>query len=300
MSAQMMSAALRMPGLSLSERVIYASLCDRANGDMVCWPQIDTLAKDHEMSRRGVIAAITELRRRELIRVENRYKQSSYYYILPLKSAPRPQSANGANNAPETDASPSWDLDRFGANNAPEDSGANNAPEPGVQKTTSEVQNPAFSGAKNRTSEVQNLHPESPIESPKESPTESPISRVSARVTTLPIPLSPDPEGWAEWIAAYPASRQMKPRMARLAYQQALAEGAKPEQLLTALRNYRFLPGQWTIHPENWLRNGCWDVPDTEPVDPVLQAAGVKTERPAPSASSRERQPFRVIEGVRA
>jgi hypothetical protein len=282
MSAPMMSAALRTPGLAPSERLVYVYLCDRANGEMVCWPTADTIAADLELSRRAVLGGITKLRRMSLIETQMRYKQSSIYRILPTKTPPRAQSPNGAESAPEAD----WDVSRFDATVAPEVCDADIAPEPGVQKTASGVQNPAFSGAKSCDSGVQNLHTESPIESSNESPTESPIPRARKKsrgcVTAVP-------EAWliafAAFYAAYPNKKA--PERARRAFFACLRKGVTPAEIMAGLDRFvfddrpRFRP-----HPATWLNDARWRDEPTDTFDPALRAAGI-----TPEMLARARQP---------
>jgi predicted transcriptional regulator len=80
-----MSAALRCPGLSTAERVIFASLWERADTDGQCSPTIETLALDHEMSRRAVIKAIEALATRDLIRVQRRSSNGCIYHLRPME-----------------------------------------------------------------------------------------------------------------------------------------------------------------------------------------------------------------------
>ena len=84
MSASMMSAALRYTGLSPSERVIFASLWERADSEGNCSPTIEALALDHEMSRRAVIKAIEILATRDLVRVKHR-GTGCLYHLQPME-----------------------------------------------------------------------------------------------------------------------------------------------------------------------------------------------------------------------
>lgn len=167
-----MSVALRTRGLKPSERLVYVYLCDRANGELVCWPNAATIADDLELSRRAVLGAIPALEAKGLIRTENRYKKSSVYHILRGKRHTDTQPLNGANPAPHRHANPApqnWDE-----NPAPQtaDDKQNTAEYGHLLDANSACKEPIltdFSHAKHDASDMQNLHPESSIKKePKE------------------------------------------------------------------------------------------------------------------------------------
>lgn len=68
---------------------VYRYLCDRTNKEGICWPGINTIARDLNRSRSTVKRAIRELRVLGLIETEQRYrpnggKTSLKYTILRL------------------------------------------------------------------------------------------------------------------------------------------------------------------------------------------------------------------------
>ena len=66
--------------------IVYLYLNDRANKDGICWPGINTIAKDLKRSRSTVKRAIHELRDLDLIQTEQRFRpngaKSSLEYRL--------------------------------------------------------------------------------------------------------------------------------------------------------------------------------------------------------------------------
>jgi hypothetical protein len=95
--------ALRQRGLTAAERVVLIYLANRANGALLCWPSVATIAEDCELSSRTVQAAIKRLSSLGLIRIERRHRQSHHYHILrPVKGA----DAEGAKSAPNSPQNP--------------------------------------------------------------------------------------------------------------------------------------------------------------------------------------------------
>jgi biotin operon repressor len=218
MSCIMLSAALRCPGLSPSERIIYASLCDRANADDICWPSAEALAHDHELSRRAVFKALTELKTRGLIEVRPRRRKTSIYRVLPCTPIPRYAHASDAAPEPEHPFPSSEPIN--GAEFAPQTNGAEFAP---IEPAPVEVQILPFKGAKNDAVEVQNLHPESPIESPIESPTTlaslASCAPAPARGPKPPGKKIPIPDDWAPNEAAFALADSLGLDRARVAFE---------------------------------------------------------------------------------
>jgi DNA-binding transcriptional ArsR family regulator len=96
-----MAAALRVRGLFPAERCLLVYLVDRANGDGVCWPSVEEIAHDLELSPRKINQATAVLEQRGLVAVERRYKRSSLFRILEVPApAKRP---NGADDSPGSD-----------------------------------------------------------------------------------------------------------------------------------------------------------------------------------------------------
>lgn len=94
-------------------------------------------------------------------------------------------------------------------------------------------------------------------ESLKESLKEERSSLRSQRAPALAR--EKDPPGWERWANEYPPSRGgLAP--ARLAYAQALADGATPQELLEGLQRYPFGndDARWNPAPAKWLRDECW------------------------------------------
>jgi hypothetical protein len=61
MSTPHISWAFQQRGLTPAQRVVLIALCDRANGDRVCFPSFPTIASDCELSERAVYCAIQYL-----------------------------------------------------------------------------------------------------------------------------------------------------------------------------------------------------------------------------------------------
>lgn len=74
-------------GIKDRDIVVYRYLDDRANRDGICWPGINTIARDLHRSRSTVKRAINELKGFGLITTKQRYRpnggKSSLEYHLP-------------------------------------------------------------------------------------------------------------------------------------------------------------------------------------------------------------------------
>ena len=55
---------------------VYIYLADRAGKKTTCWPSIPTIAKDLKLSESTVNRALRDLRKVELIRTEQRYREN--------------------------------------------------------------------------------------------------------------------------------------------------------------------------------------------------------------------------------
>ena len=69
---------------------VYRYLCDRINKEGICWPGINTIARDLNRSRSTIKRAIRELRALGLIETEQRYrpnggKTSLKYKVIGLE-----------------------------------------------------------------------------------------------------------------------------------------------------------------------------------------------------------------------
>lgn len=62
--------AIKQKGLKPATKIVLWHLCDRFHPDHGCFPSLDTLAEDCEMSRRSVQDHLAELERVGLIRIE--------------------------------------------------------------------------------------------------------------------------------------------------------------------------------------------------------------------------------------
>ena len=158
MSAPDMSAALRVRGLSLTQRAVLAYLCDRIDPRRLCWPPIEEIAWELDICRRSVIDAIKALERLGYITVSRNKRQTSIYRVKPLSEPPRYRHIKGANSAPQ------------GPRDAPNDS-AGNAP-----IASARVQIFPIKGANGSISEVQEMHPVSPSTSPSNPPRENVVA----------------------------------------------------------------------------------------------------------------------------
>jgi len=246
--------ALRQRGLSASERVVLIYLADKANGAMVCWPSIQTIATETELSVRTVHSAVHQLEANRLIRIEARKRQVHHYHIL------RPaEPSKAANSAPKDDVDT--------ANSAyqePQDL-HDNAQELHVADAA-EPANPAKFTCKTPQIEPANLAENPPK---KEPPKDSPKRETRRRAR------EPDPPGFAEFYAAYP--KKKSPAEAAKAFAQQLEAGAKAEEIMAGLLHHTFNPVyQFIPYPASWLRDKAWkDAPDPPPQEPQYNPANL-------------------------
>src|SRR5436190_5061638 len=84
--------ALRQRDLTAAERLVLIYLADRANGAMVCWPMIATIAEALELSERSVMRAVQTLEDKDLIRVDRRHRQFNHYHILRPENGSDPEA----------------------------------------------------------------------------------------------------------------------------------------------------------------------------------------------------------------
>ncbi len=74
---------LNLPHRAIS---VYLYLDARANSAGICWPSIPTIARELKLSESTVHRALHDLRKANLIRTEQRYREnggsSSLYYTL--------------------------------------------------------------------------------------------------------------------------------------------------------------------------------------------------------------------------
>jgi hypothetical protein len=81
MSAPYISWAFQQRGLTPAQRVVLIALCDRANGDRVCFPSFPTIAADCELSERAVYCAVQYLcsERRLIAKVTDRSERAEIF-----------------------------------------------------------------------------------------------------------------------------------------------------------------------------------------------------------------------------
>jgi hypothetical protein len=70
----------RLPAL---EQLVLIRLADRANKDGICWPGIDSLASDCQLSRRKVVLCINALTGKRFIEKLMLPGQKNGYRLLP-------------------------------------------------------------------------------------------------------------------------------------------------------------------------------------------------------------------------
>ena len=64
--------------MDLSHRAIsvYRYLADRANKEGICWPSVPTISKDLKLSESTTRRAILDLRKADLVKTEQRYREN--------------------------------------------------------------------------------------------------------------------------------------------------------------------------------------------------------------------------------
>ena len=55
---------------------VYIYLADRANKDGICWPSIPTISKDLKLSESTTRRAVNDLRKAELVKTVQRYREN--------------------------------------------------------------------------------------------------------------------------------------------------------------------------------------------------------------------------------
>jgi hypothetical protein len=305
------------------ERWVYIAMAERADGDLHCHAKLPVLACDTGISQRSVWTAIhgDEKRRerglveRGLIRVESKADGLHYFLLRSAEAAEKP--------ARSSDYRPSWHADEDqnvlnGISQSVQDAAPVDISEPisqSVRDAEPSISQPVQDAAASISQSVRvasrkacEMYNESPL---KDSPLEessgdshslsSPPPRVRAPTRALPLARERDPEGWQQFWDAFPAC-DGDYRNARLAYAQVLAEGVTPEELLAGVRNYQFRPGQYTVHPVNWLRQQRWESAKKLVIDPALVAAGISPDMLAGlrQPSPEPRPTLRALTGGRS
>lgn len=278
-------------GVAKSVLVYLANCASQEGGE--CYPSIPKICRRVQHHDAAVRKALKQLVAANLLEIseqsaENGRRTSNLYRLPVTALAPTPAKSRGYVKAPTPANSQGSDLWQFSTQSTDHDASAypreieRVAPcetakgDPCEIDTTTPANSQGGTPANSQGNPFIDKHHEN-----QEGTQTHSFRTQSARVEEngSPIPRDrADPEGWAEWIADYPPCRQHRPDRARLAYAQAIREGAKPERLRAALRAYRFRPGDYTILPENWLRDGCWKAPVVELLDPALVAAGITPE----------------------
>ena len=160
MSVEATSWAWNIPpgAIGPSQRLVLLRLADHADEEWSCWPTLESLQRHTSLSERTVRTALRQLETMGALRVEQRFRRSSRYY---LRQGWRPSAeAKGADAAPFTGAAAEHDencsdiksldvtpdaIGGKGANGAPlSPKGGNSRPLP----TVARGQNSSLKGAK--------------------------------------------------------------------------------------------------------------------------------------------------------
>lgn len=97
--------------LTPSERHVLLILSNRANGSLVCWPSLTTIADDSGLSPRTVHTAVHGLERQGLLTIKRRGR-SMEYHILRANGAAEPSQLLQQSDA-ENDHEPSQPLQQL-------------------------------------------------------------------------------------------------------------------------------------------------------------------------------------------
>lgn len=283
-------------GVAKSVLVYLANCASQEGGE--CYPSIRTICRCVQHHDAAVRKALKDLVAADMLEIteqsaENGRRRSNLYRLPVTSLAPTPAKSRGYPKAPTPAKSQGSGLWHFPPEPSDDDApayprefaGVDPSEIEGVDPGEIETPTPANSqggtlpDSQGGTPANSRGNPSLDTESKNQQETHTHLTEsVAARdrgaapprvnVREDSVPRSIDPPGWQEWIAEYPTCNQARPGRARLSYAQAIRDGAKPEQLLTALRGYRFRPGQYTILPENWLRDRCWEAKVEEGYDP--------------------------------
>lgn len=164
MSVQAITWALDQRTGKPSGKLLLLALANYANSAGECWPSLQTLMADTELSRRTVIHWIGELERCGLVAVRRRKgadgQQQTNYYILAIGGAAVTISADpGAKLAPGDEATDGGGDAAFHV-----ERNENTAPPPGANSAPGKE---AETGCKKRKNRVQNLHEPGAATAPK-------------------------------------------------------------------------------------------------------------------------------------
>ncbi|WP_376957710.1 helix-turn-helix domain-containing protein [Azospirillum sp. A26] len=244
MSIFLMAAAWRVRLKNAAAKAVLVRLCDFAddNGANV-FPAVPTVARDCDLGERTVQEALRRLEADGLLVMVreadfSRRRPREYRIdvtVLGQMAEPHDERRTGRRTGAGT--APAQDAHRCGSH-----TGAESAP----------VQEPHPTGAA--------AAPNPPLDPPREK-TDSPAPAVPKRTHTAP---DDEPEGFADWYAAYPRKRD--PGQARKAYRAALRK-TSPAVLLMAARAYADdchrtgRDPKFTKHPTTWLNAEAWTNP---------------------------------------
>lgn len=269
MSIFLMSAAWRVRLKNAAAKAVLVRLCDFAddNGANV-FPAVPTVARDCDLGERTVQEALRRLEADGLLVMVreadfSRRRPREYRIdvtVLGQMADPHDERRTGCRTG--AGAAPVQEAHQCGSR-----TGAESAP----------VQEPHPTGAA--------AAPNPPLDPPREKRTDSPVSAPSKprRVRADP---DTEPDGFAEWYAAYPRKRD--PGQARKAYRTALHK-ASPAVLLMAARAYAVECGRtardpkFIKHPTTWLNAEAWTNP------PDVAHGGNEHGRTTDSASREPR-----------
>lgn len=262
--------ALRQRDLTAAERLVLIYLADRANGAMVCWPMIATIAEALELSERSVMRAVQTLEDKDLIRVDRRHRQFNHYHILRPENGSDPEAEH-----PEPCVTKSHPSDVRVTQS--QSSVTESHP---TSVTESHPSVTACHPSEAARGDTQSLKP--PFLGDTES--HDPLKEVSLKEGRKKEPPKPPASGGPRDRTAYPADfdafwmaypRKAGKRAALKAWTGAIVRAGDAGVIMAGLASHRFtLNADFIPHPSTWLNRDQWlDVQDT--TDPVLRAVGL-------------------------
>lgn len=234
--------AIRQRGLLPATKLVLWHLADRHNPDLGCFPSQERLAHDAEVSRSQLNVHLKRLEEAGLLRRESRKdavtgKQMPTRYILGFEEDFTP--INGGDGGTEAELATAKPCPENGHGSV-SGSGANPCPVSGQIRVRKPDTNPV----------------REPLREPR---ARAGFSEKEALPPEGPAVADPFDAFWA----AYPGP--VERRAAEAAWDQALGEGAAPDQIVAAARRYavsREVEAGFVMKPANFLTRGRWrDVP---------------------------------------
>ena len=254
------AAALR--GLKPSTKVLALVLAARMNdrnddwpGRPVCWPGIDTLAKDTDLKERAVRYAIDELVEAKVIFVYKERKPGArwchtvYEWTAPISP----------NYHPAWMKHPDTQNEAVGARLSKE--GWEYCEQNHVGPHAVAVEHPEFI----LPAEQPALIDSTPSEGDNQLPIgiEDPTPAPTLAPTVVDKPPKKPEDGFDDWWKQYP--KKVGKLDAQKAYRAAIKQGATPQALLDGLERYnanwkaKSTELQYIPYPASWLRKGRWE-----------------------------------------